>query len=63
MPIDPMAMRVAVVKKEFAENAARDYKQSGFTEEECVETIAKQFKVGKKAVREMVKDIYIEQQG
>lgn len=60
MSFNPTEMRVAVVKKEFMENAARDYKQSGFTEEECVETIAKQFHVGKKVTRELVKKIYAE---
>lgn len=60
MSIDPMQMRVAVVKKEFMENAARDYKQAGFTLEECVETCAKQFHVGKKTTRELVKKIYKE---
>jgi hypothetical protein len=34
MPIDPMKMRVDVVKKEFMENAARMYKESGFMVEE-----------------------------
>lgn len=43
MPIDPMQMRVAVVKKEFMENAARMYKESGFTLEECVKTAQSSF--------------------
>ena len=51
-------MRVAVVKKEFMENAAKMYKESAFTLEECVETCAKQFHVGKKATRELVKKVY-----
>ena len=58
IPIDPMQMRVAVVKKEFMENAAKMYKESAFTLEECVETCAKQFHVGKKATRELVKKVY-----
>ena len=63
MPFDPMEMKVAIVKKEFMENAARDYKRSDFTEEECAETIAKQFHVGKKVTRELVKKIYAEDSG
>ena len=60
MPFDPMEVKIAVVKKEFMENAARDYKQSGFTEEECVNTVSKQFHVGKKVTRDLVKRIYDE---
>ena len=60
MPFDPLDMKIAVVKKEFAENAIRMYKQSGFTEEECVDTVAKQFKIGKKVTREIVRKIYQE---
>lgn len=40
MPIDPMEMRTSVVMKEFMENYSREYRRAGFTEEECVETIA-----------------------
>lgn len=54
MPIDPVQMRIAVVKKQFME----EYMSSGFSEEECVETIAKQFHVGKKIARETVHKIY-----
>lgn len=61
MPYDPLEIRIALTKKEFMKGAIRDYKQSGFTEEECVETVAKQFKVGKKLTREEVKRIYKEQ--
>ena len=60
MPIDPMEMRTSVVMKEFMENYSREYRRAGFTEEECVETIAKQFQVGKKVTRELVKRIYKE---
>ena len=31
------------------------YLQSGFTEDECVDTVTKQFHVGKKVTRELVK--------
>lgn len=58
MPIDPVQMRIAVVKKQFMETAAEEYLSSGFSEEECVETIAKQFHVGKKIARETVHKIY-----
>lgn len=37
------------------------YRKSGFTEEECADTVAKQFKIGKKAARELVKKIYQEE--
>ena len=60
MPIDPMEMRTSVVMKEFMENYSREYRRAGFTEEECVETISKQFHVGKKVTRELVKRIYKE---
>ena len=60
MPFDPMEMRAAVVKKEFAENAARLYREAGFTEAECADTVAKQFKIGKKVARELVRKIYQE---
>ena len=63
MPIDPLEMRISVVMKEFMENAARDYRQAGFSEAECVDTIAKQFHVGKKVTREVVKRIYKEEAG
>ena len=51
MPIDPMEMRTSVVMKEFMENYSREYRRAGFTEEECVETISKQFHVGKDSFR------------
>lgn len=57
MPIDPNAMRYAVVKESSMENAIRMYLSSGFTEEECVETVARQFHVGKKVTREVVREI------
>lgn len=60
MPIDPMQMRIDVVKRSFMETYADQYKKAGFSEEECVETIAKQFHVGKKVVREIVRRIYQE---
>ncbi len=55
-----MQMRIDVVKRSFMENYADQYKKAGFSEEECVETIAKQFHVGKKVVREIVRRIYQE---
>lgn len=61
MPIDPMQMRIDVVKRSFMETYADQYKQAGFSEEECVETIAKQFHVGKKVTREIVRKIYLEE--
>ena len=60
MPIDPLQARIAVVKNSFMETAAEEYKRSGFTEEECVETIAKQFHTGKKVTRALVHRIYQE---
>ena len=55
MLIDPNAMRIAVVQKAFMENATRMYLQSDFTVDECVDTVTKQFHVGKKVTRELVK--------
>lgn len=52
-----MDMRAAVVAKSFAETYIVNYLQDGFTEDECVDTVAKQFKIGKKATRELVREV------
>lgn len=34
-----------------------NYLMDGFTEDECVDTVARQFKIGKRATRDLVREV------